>query len=111
VFETNHGELPPWLRSLNDEDLAFLKRFILSSGSLKELARLYSVSYPTVRLRLDRLIQKIQVTEEAITLSPFERRLRLLLAEGAIDATTFRTLLEAHQAELSASSSPTEPTS
>jgi hypothetical protein len=96
--------LPPWLASLNEEDFAFLKRFLLTSGSLKELARLYSVSYPTVRLRLDRLIQKVQVSEELAPLSPFERKLRHLLADGAIDPSTFRTLLETHQNELSAAS-------
>lgn len=89
-----------WLQSLSEEDVTFLRRFVLASGSLKELARVYSVSYPTVRLRLDRLIQKIEVAEEAAVLPPFERKLRLLLADGAIDAATFKTLLEAHQAEL-----------
>lgn len=32
---------------------------------LKEVAGQYAVSYPTVRLRLDRLIQKIKISEEA----------------------------------------------
>lgn len=89
-----------WLKSLKDEDWTFLKRFVLASGSLKELARLYGVSYPTVRLRLDRLIQKIEVAEAAVELPPFERKLRLLLADGAIDAKTFKTLMEAHQEDL-----------
>ena len=56
------GELPAWLAELTDEDLQFLRRLLLSSGSLKELARIYSVSYPTVRARLDRLIAKVQAT-------------------------------------------------
>ena len=51
--------LPEWMSGLDDEDLAFIKRFMLASGSLKEVARQYGVSYPTVRLRLDRLIQKM----------------------------------------------------
>ena len=55
--------IPAWMAGLEDEDLAFIKNFILSSGSLKEVAGLYGVSYPTVRLRLDRLIQKIQLSE------------------------------------------------
>ena len=49
--------IPIWLADLEDEDAAFIKKFVLSSGSLKEVAALYGVSYPTVRLRLDRLIQ------------------------------------------------------
>ena len=50
-----------WLDYLGDDDLTFIKRFVLSSGSLKELAQVYGISYPTIRLRLDRLIAKIQV--------------------------------------------------
>lgn len=53
--------LPEWMVNLEDEDLNFIKKIILASGSLKELAKIYEVTYPTVRLRLDRLIQKIQI--------------------------------------------------
>ena len=57
--------IPAWMAELEEEDLTFIKKFILSSGSLKEVAALYGVSYPTVRLRLDKLIQKIRLTETA----------------------------------------------
>ena len=53
--------VPEWMRNLEDEDIAFIKKFILASGSLKEIAHQYGVTYPTVRLRLDKLIQKIQL--------------------------------------------------
>ncbi len=43
--------------------MAFIKRFVLSSGSLKEMAKQYEVTYPTVRLRLDKLIEKIKMNE------------------------------------------------
>ena len=56
--------LPDWMANLEDEDLAFIKKFILASGSLKEVAGAYGVTYPTVRLRLDRLIQKIRLGED-----------------------------------------------
>lgn len=56
--------IPEWLLGLDDEDLAFLKRFILSSGSLKDVAQQYHVTYPTVRLRLDRFIEKIKASEQ-----------------------------------------------
>ena len=57
--------MPPWLAKLDEEDVAFIKRFVLSSGSLKEMARQYDVTYPTVRLRLDRLIEKIKAGENS----------------------------------------------
>ena len=57
--------MPEWLASLDEEDVSFIKRFVLASGSLKEIAGIYGVTYPTVRLRLDRLIQKIRLGEQA----------------------------------------------
>lgn len=55
--------IPNWILKLDDEDIVFLKQFVLASGSLKEIASVYGVTYPTVRLRLDRLIQKIKLNE------------------------------------------------
>ena len=57
--------IPEWLENLEEEDLSFIKKFLLASGSLKEMAKEYGVTYPTVRLRLDRLIQKIKIGESA----------------------------------------------
>jgi hypothetical protein len=89
-----------WLDYLSDEDLAFIKRFILYSGSLKDLAGAYGISYPTIRLRLDRLIAKIQVVDDQQDVSPFEKLLRAQYAEGSINHNTFQRLLAAHRDEL-----------
>ena len=89
-----------WLQQLSDEDASFIKRFVLASGSLKALAKAYDISYPTVRLRLDRLIEKIKVIEDAAIVSDFERALRARYAEGKIDMETLRMLLDAHEREL-----------
>src|SRR5262249_19886348 len=45
--------IPDWLAALEEEDWQFLRRFVLASGSLKDLAAEYGVSYPTIRARLD----------------------------------------------------------
>ena len=82
-----------WIDYMEEEDLAFIKRFILASGSLKDLASGYDVSYPTVRLRLDRLIQKIQILENASIEDGFERFLGAQLADGKFDAGVFKQLL------------------
>jgi hypothetical protein len=87
---------PRWIDSLEEEDLAFIKRFILVSGSLKELADAYGVSYPTLRLRLDRLIQKIQILESRKIEDDFERLLRAQFAGGKLEASTFKSLLTAY---------------
>ncbi|MBU1239210.1 DUF2089 domain-containing protein [Myxococcota bacterium] len=86
-----------WLDFLDDEDRVFMKRFILHSGSLKKLAESYGVSYPTVRLRLDRLIDKIRVVDSHGPRDPFELLLRTKYAEGRIDERTLKELLEAYE--------------
>ena len=52
--------VPEWMAGLEDEDLVVIKKFVLASGSLKEMAGEYGVTYPTVRLRLDRLIPEFK---------------------------------------------------
>ena len=94
-----------WIEFLEEEDLAFLKRFLLSSGSLKSLAEAYGVSYPTVRLRLDRLIAKIQVFDAQKIEDDFERQLRALYAEGKLDAAVFKKLLATYRETQTGSSS------
>jgi hypothetical protein len=89
-----------WTDHLSDEDLVFVKRFVLASGSLKELARVYGISYPTVRLRLDRLIEKVKVLDSHEVTSEFERVLRAQYADGNVDLETLKVLLAAHRAEL-----------
>ena len=91
------GEQRDWTDDLDGEDLAFIKRFILASGSLKETAQAYQVSYPTVRLRLDRLIAKLKVFEQSKNASRFERILRASYAEGKLDQGTMKALLEAYR--------------
>ena len=89
-----------WVDLLSEEDLGFLKRFLLSSGTLKELARIYGISYPTVRLRLDRLIQKVEMLEAHADAGPMELRLRSLYMDGKLDDETFRSLVEAYRMEV-----------
>ena len=89
-----------WVEQLGEEDIAFVKRFILASGSLKALAQDYGISYPTVRLRLDRLIEKIKVLDDHRIQSDFERHLRAMYAEGRIDLATVKQIIAAHQQEL-----------
>ncbi|KAB2495079.1 DUF2089 family protein [Priestia endophytica] len=54
-------EIPSWILALDKESLEFIRKFILNSGSLKNMSNLYNVSYPTVRSKLDRLIKKIEL--------------------------------------------------
>ena len=65
---------PAWLAHLGEEDFHFLRRFLLCSGSLKDLAAEYGVSYPTVRARLDRFIAKVRAAEDPRGADPLEQK-------------------------------------
>lgn len=84
--------LPAWMGGLEDEDLAFIRRFVLASGSLKEVARQYGVTYPTVRLRLDRLIQRIQMAEQAEQ-EPYIALIKRLAIDDKLDYDTAKLLI------------------
>ncbi len=88
--------IPDWMSELEEEDLSFIKRFLLSSGSLKEMASQYGVSYPTVRLRLDRLIQKIQMGEEN-NRDHFVSLVKRLALEERLDFDTAKLLIVAYK--------------
>ena len=88
--------IPEWLANLDDEDLAFIKKFLLASGSLKEMAKQYNVSYPTVRLRLDRLIQKIRVSEQAEG-DPYIALIKKLAIDDKLDFDTAKLLIGAYK--------------
>ena len=88
---------PPWLEVLDEEDLQFLRRFVLSSGSLKALCDEYEVSYPTLRSRLDRLIAKVRAAEDPKIVDSFQRKLYVLVAEGKMSAALARELWKAHR--------------
>lgn len=55
----------PVLAQLDAQEQLFLVDFVKSSGSLKEMAGLMKLSYPTVRNRLDEIIDKIRRLETA----------------------------------------------
>jgi hypothetical protein len=55
-------DLPP-LAKLLTEDQDFILQFIKTGGSLKEMAKLLKLSYPTVRNRLDEIIEHIETVE------------------------------------------------
>lgn len=89
-------QMPAWLAALEAEDLNFIRNFVLASGSLKEIAQQYSVSYPTVRLRLDKLIQKIRATEQQEQ-QPYVQLIKRLAIDDRMDVETAKILIEAYR--------------
>ncbi len=85
--------VPEWMRDLEDEDITFIKKFVLASGSLKDMAAAYGVTYPTVRLRLDRLIQKIEMSEDKKEDS-YVSLIKQLAINNQIDFATAKILIK-----------------
>lgn len=88
--------VPEWMENLDDEDISFIKRFILASGSLKEIAKEYNVTYPTVRLRLDKLIQKIQMNED-VSNEPYIALVKRLAINDKLDFDTAKILINEYK--------------
>ena len=88
--------VPEWMVNLDDEDISFIKKFIMASGSLKEIANQYGVTYPTVRLRLDKLIQKIQISENTAN-EPYIALIKRLAVNEKVDFDTAKILINEYK--------------
>lgn len=86
--------IPEWMVNLEDEDVIFIKKFLQASGSLKEMARQYGVTYPTVRLRLDKLIQKIS---EDVSNEPYVALIKRMVVNDKIDFDTAKILISEYK--------------
>ncbi|EGT3680213.1 TPA: DUF2089 family protein [Clostridioides difficile] len=91
-------KIPQWILALEQEDATFLKNFALKSGSLKEIAKMYGVTYPTVRLRLDKLIQKIELSDKQEE-EPFTTFIKGLAVDSRIDLETAKIIIEKYKKE------------
>lgn len=90
--------VPEWMVNLDPEDVTFIKNFLLASGSLKEIAKQYDVTYPTVRLRLDKLIQKIELNDHKEE-EPFPAFIKGLAVDSRIDLETAKLIIDKYKQE------------
>ncbi|MEJ1114650.1 DUF2089 family protein [Paenarthrobacter sp. CCNWLY172] len=88
-------ETNAWMDELSESDLGFIRSMILHSGSLKALASEYGVSYPTVRSRLDKIIEKIQVAEST-SVDEFSQKVFAMAIEGRITRDAAKRIIELH---------------
>jgi hypothetical protein len=54
---------PPQLAQLGVEDQVFVAAFVRSHGSIKEMERIFGVSYPTIKARLNRIAARLDFVE------------------------------------------------
>ena len=88
--------IPEWMAELDEEDVSFIRNFLLCSGSLKEVAGRYRVSYPTGRLRLDRLIQKIKLGEDQAA-DPYVALIKRLAVNDKVDFEAAKLLIQEYK--------------
>ena len=75
----------PVLARLSAEDQIFIMAFVRSDGVIKEMERIFGVSYPTIKGRLARIAGKLQFAE-AIPAQPKQEVIEAL-ERGEISAT------------------------
>ena len=92
-------DLPFWILNLEKEELSFIKKFIMSSGSLKSLAEEYNVSYPTVRMRLNSLIQKIELASENNIENQFIYFIKNLAIDDKLSVDTAKLIIDKYTEE------------
>jgi len=78
-------DLPPLAR-LRYEDQVFVSEFVRSHGSIKDMEKAFGVSYPTVKNRLNRIIDQLQLVEVSGSPSPAPHDALDLLERGEITA-------------------------
>jgi len=74
----------PQLARLAMDDQIFITAFVRSHGSIKEMERIFGVSYPTIKSRLTRIADSLQFVETNPT--PSKAEILKRLQEGEISA-------------------------
>ncbi len=94
------------LLKLSGEDLSMVSSFVLVSGSIKALAQQYGVSYPTMRQRLDALIDRLGRLMDGAEPDPVSDYLADLIAKGQIAPSVAQQIRTLHRQQLSQSPEP-----
>ncbi len=74
----------PQLARLNLEDQVFVTAFVRSHGSIKEMERIFGVSYPTIKARLNRIAEGLEFVDT--NPSPSQGEILERLKHGEISA-------------------------
>ena len=88
------------LLSLSAGELELITQLVLSSGSLKELAQYYGVSYPTIRSRLDQVIENLRGLINEFESDNLPGVVEDLVNQGEVTPTAAQAILDTHRQEL-----------
>ena len=81
-----------WIFNLDDNEIAFIKQFILSSGSLKSMADYYDSSYHIIRSNLNQLIEKVKLME--VDEDSYVKFIKSLALQDKYDYETTKKLID-----------------
>ncbi|WEG36978.1 DUF2089 family protein [Amygdalobacter nucleatus] len=87
-----------WIFNLDDNEIAFIKQFILSSGSLKSMAKYYDSSYHIIRNNLNQLIEKVKLME--VDEDPYVKFIKSLALQDKYDYETTKKLIDKYNERL-----------
>jgi hypothetical protein len=87
---TEWGDHP--LAALPREDLELVTELVLQSGSLKDLAAAYGVSYPTIRARLDRVIERLKQAKAGRRPDPLSELLARMVERAELAPAAARAI-------------------
>jgi len=79
---------------LSEDDLNLITQLALFSGSMKSLAKTYGVSYPTIRIRLDAVIERLKEAVEGQDSDPVTELLASLVERGELTGRVARSILD-----------------
>ncbi|WP_428389775.1 DUF2089 family protein [Mucisphaera sp.] len=96
------------LQQLSREDQDLILSWVLHSGSLKGLAEVYGVSYPTIRARVDRVIERLEAIRAGRRPSPVAEYLAGLVERGEMSPAAAREVLRRVREETEASEEGTD---
>jgi hypothetical protein len=85
------------LGKLGEEDLNMVMEFVLRSGSVKDLAAHFGVSYPTMRERLDKLIARLGKAAEGKPVDPMADLLADLVDQGKLSLHMAKKVRDLHR--------------
>ncbi|MEY9979149.1 DUF2089 family protein [Lysinibacillus sp. RC79] len=94
----NRDEVPAWILSLDKESVEFIRKFIINSGSLKNISKIYGVSYPTVRIKLDTLIKKIELNSNTEDVE-FVNMIKNLVIDERLSLETAKLIIDKYKSE------------
>ena len=97
------------LGALPREHLDLIVEFVLQSGSLKDLATAYGVTYPTIRLRVDKVVERLRAAVDGKQPDPLKELLGQLVERGEISVSGARSIRDLVQDLLGRQCEPASP--